>query len=306
MIEPLTPPVLVHHMAALDGTLVPNSREAVRACLAAGASIVEIDVTALAEADYLLVHDPRLESETTGAGPVGACAVAEASRLRFVHRGVATEVRVPLLSQVVRLFLDTPGKTRLHVDYKNVRPFATDEPLRRLVELLAPLGSRVIVSSKADWQLRRLRDLAPWLDLGLDVHVHLDQRNPARPETQRRYPPYRLGAYGYWDDHPLATERTWPAAEYLADRCAAIAGLVPRLSTAYINHRLLTQSLDDGFNWAEALHRRGIRLDAWTLDGGDAVAESNARRLMAAGVDLFTTNTPAALAALLAQAGPAA
>lgn len=302
MIAPLQPPVIVHHMAALDGALVPNSLEAIRACLAAGAAIVEIDVTALAEADYLLVHDPRLESETTGTGLVGACSMAEVGRLRFVHRGVATDVRVPVLSQVVRLFRDTPGKTRLHVDYKNTRPFATDEPLRRLVDLLAPLGPRAIVSSKADWQLRRLRDLAPWLDLGLDVHAHVDHRNPARPETERRYPPYRLGAYGYWDDHPLATERTWPAAEYLADRCTTIAGLVPRISTVYISHRLLTQSLDDGFNWAEALHRRGIRLDAWTLDVGDPVAETNARRLLAAGVDLFTTNTPAALAALLAEA----
>src|SRR5688572_5971300 len=124
MIAPLQRPVIVHHMAALDGTLVPNSLEAIRACLAAGAAIVEIDVMALAEADYLVVHDPRLDSETTGTGPVGACTLAEASRLRFVRRGVVTDVRVPLLSQVVGLFddtpgHDTPGKTRLHVDYKN-------------------------------------------------------------------------------------------------------------------------------------------------------------------------------------------
>jgi glycerophosphoryl diester phosphodiesterase len=302
VIVPPTPPTIVHHMAALDGTLVPNSLEAIRACLAAGAAIVEIDVMALAEGDYLLVHDPRLESETTGTGLVSGCPVATVTGLRFVRGGRATDVRVPLLSEVVRLFGDTPGQTRLHVDYKNTRPFAEYEPLGRLVALLAPLGPRVIVSSKADWQLRHLRDLAPWLDLGLDVHFHLDHRSPSRPETERRYPPYRLGAYGYWDDHPLAAERVWPAAEYLADRCATIAGLVPGISTVYISHRLLVQSLDDGFNWAEALHRRGIRLDAWTLDVGDPVAEANARRLLAAGVDLFTTNTPAALAALLAQA----
>jgi len=70
---------------------------------------------------------------------------------------------------------------------------------------------------------------------------------------------------------------------------------VPGISTFYIDHKLIAQSLADGFNWAEALHTRGVKLDAWTLDLGNPVADANARRLLEAGVDQFTTNTPIAL-----------
>jgi len=74
---PIRPPLIVHHMAALDDMAVPqNSLEAIAACLAAGAAVVELDVTALAADDYLLVHDADLESETSGHGPVAGCTVA--------------------------------------------------------------------------------------------------------------------------------------------------------------------------------------------------------------------------------------
>lgn len=296
---PLRPPLIVHHMAALDGgRFPPNSLEGVRASLGQGADFIEVDVTALAAEDYLLVHDPVLESETTGSGPVAHCTVRQARELRCKVNGATTNFHVPTLGEVVALFLEHPARTRLQLDYKNVVPFADDEPLIRLARLIEPLGERVIVSSEADWQLRRLRRLAPWLELGFDIHFYIAwsdmgyQRTPAEP-------PYRLGAYGYYDDHPLATRRTWPAADYLADRCAALLTQLPDATTLYINHRFLVQSLADGFDWVAALHAAGVKCAAWTLDCGDAVAEANARRLLAAGVDQFTSNTPLALRALL-------
>ena len=289
-------------MAAHDASgAPPNSLEAIGACLEAGAACVEIDVTALADSDYLLVHDPRLEVETTGRGPVADCSAADAATLSIRHNGESTRFRVPLLSQVVTLLSERPEATRLQLDFKNVAPFPSDEPLRRLVELIRPLGDRVIVSSTADWQLRRLRSLAPWLDLGLDVHFYLKGALSGVSEDPWDGP-RRRGAYGYLDEHRLAETRAWSTAEYLADRAATLLALVPGASTFYINHRFLCQSLDDGFNWAEALHERGVRLDAWTLDVGSPVAEANARRLLAAGVDQFTTNTPGALVMLLASA----
>jgi len=295
---PVRPPVVVHHMAALDGQHAPNTLEAVGACLEAGARVVEVDVAALADDDYLLVHDLRLESETTGHGPVGACSAAAARGLSFVRSGGRTDFHVPLLGEVVATFLGRPGPSRLQLDFKNGQPFPTDEPLERLVKLIEPLGRRVLVSSDADWQLRRLRALAPWLDLGLDVHFYLDWRAPGQPVDPRTYP-RQLGAYGYWDDHPVASQRHTTPARYLADRCGMLLGLVPDVSTFYVSHALLAQSLDDGFNWATALHERQIKLDAWTLDVDDPIALANAQRLLVAGVDQFTTNTPLALAAAL-------
>ncbi len=61
-------------------------------------------------------------------------------------------------------------------------------------------------------------------------------------------------------------------------------GVCCRASIFYISHVLLARSLDDGFNWAEALHKVGIKLDAWTPDAGDPIAEANVRRLVDAGV----------------------
>jgi hypothetical protein len=140
--------------------------------------------------------------------------------------------------------------------------------------------------------------LAPNLPLGFDIAFYLDWHPPVEAPNPLAYP-RQLGAYGYWDDHPLAMECIWAKAEYLRDRCGMLMGLVPGVSVFYVRHQLLAQSLDDGFNWAEMLHAAGIQLDAWTLDVGNPVVESEARRLWVAGVDQFTSNTPLALAKCL-------
>src|SRR5947207_15159839 len=147
MTLPLRPPIIVHHMAALDGqTTPPNSLESIRACLEAQAACIEIDAAALADTDYLLVHDLELDSETTGHCIVEACSPAQARDLFFA----GSTCHVPMLGQVVDLFQQFPGQTRLQIDFKNMIPFSSDEPLHRLINLIQPLGKRVIVSTGAD------------------------------------------------------------------------------------------------------------------------------------------------------------
>jgi glycerophosphoryl diester phosphodiesterase len=276
---------------ANNSTYLKSAVEAIQACLGSNASFIEIDVTALADEDYLLVHDPILETETTGSGSVESCTAAQARTLCYKSDG---QYSVPLLSDVVKAFLDSATTTRLQIDFKNMIPFDHDEPMQRLVNLLKPLDQRVIVSTGADWQLRKLRKLAPWLDLGLDIHFYIDWYPAHVERNPEEYPKNRSAYTGYWDDHPIATQRHWTTAEYLEDRCQMLMGLVPKASTYYISHSFLLQSLDDGFNWAEALHARGIRLDAWTVDIGKNTTEDSIRRLVASGVDQFTTNTPRA------------
>jgi glycerophosphoryl diester phosphodiesterase len=180
-------------------------------------------------------------------------------------------------------------------------PLGSDEPLQRLLTIIEPLQKRVIVSTGADWQLRKLRQFAPWLDLGFDIGFYLDFREPSGHPLDF---PHSKGAYGYLDDHPTALMKLWTTADYLADRCGAFVGLVPGVSVFYISYKLLIQSLDDGFNWAEVLHAAGIKLDAWTVDVGNPYAESSLPRLVESGVDFLTTNTPQALAALLMPVPP--
>lgn len=297
----LPSPTIVHHMAALDNQAAPpNSLEAIRACLDAGAVFIEIDVTALAESDYLLVHDSELESETSGQGMVGASTPAQVRELFFKHRGSVTSYHVPLLSEVVQLFQEMGKPTRLQLDFKNVFPMPTDEPLHRLVKLIEPLGDRALVSTSADWQLRKLRHIAPQLLLGLDIMFYIDWEPLEQTRDPRTFPK-RRGAYGYYDDHMLASQKLWTIPEYLNDRCESLIGLVPDVSVFYVEHNFLAQSLADGFNWASVLHAHGIKLDAWTMDSTNPTAVENLKKLYAAGVDLFTTNTPRAIAEILAR-----
>jgi glycerophosphoryl diester phosphodiesterase len=290
---------IVHHMAALDESRnPPNSLDAIEQCLQAKAPVIEVDITPLAGDDFLLVHDPVLESETTGSGPVDKCPPAQAKTYRLKHREVVTEHPPALLSEAVKTFLAYPGETCLQLDYKAVFPSTDDEPLRRLIRLIEPLDKRVIVSSGADWHLRKMRRLAPWLDLGFDIGFYLDWRDP-NWKVDPRMPPYQRGAYDYHDDHILARRRELPPAAYLAERCDTLALVVPGSSIWYVSHYVIARGLDDGFNMAGWLHEIGIKLDAWTLDTDKPIAITNALRLRDAGVDLFTTNTPSALASLL-------
>lgn len=294
-------PTIVHHMAALDHQPAPpNSLAAVQNCLQDGAALIEIDVTALADQDYLLVHDPDLQAETSGEGSVAESTVEQIQSLTIRHKDTITSYPVARLSEVVRAFLDSPGQARLQIDYKNVIPFSNDEPLHRLVDLIQPLGERVIVSSGADWQLRRLRKIAPWLRLGFDIMWYIDWQPHGQERDPRQYPKTR-GAYGYFDDHILASQLHWPIPQYLADRCESLVALVPDISAFYLEHSLIAQSLRDGFNWAEALHTYGILLDAWTMDVTNPKAVQNVPAFLEAGVDLFTTNTPKAMTALINQ-----
>ncbi len=120
-----------------------------------------------------------------------------------------------------------PGSARLQLDFKNVYPFPDDEPLQRLCRLIEPIADRVLVSSGADWQLRKLRQLAPWLMLGFDVMYYIDWE-PAAAERDANDLPRTLGAYGYYDDHFLAAGRTWHStAGYLRDRCESLLLAVP-------------------------------------------------------------------------------
>ncbi|MDX2163202.1 MAG: glycerophosphodiester phosphodiesterase family protein [bacterium] len=297
-------PIVVHHMAALDSTdqslypwtYPPNALEAIRACLEAGAPFIEIDVTALRRGDYLLVHDPVLESETTGQGDVSAADADTVKRLHIKHNGHPTAYAPALLSEVVALFQEYGGTSRLQIDFKNVLPMRDDEPLRRLVALIKPLGERVLVSSGADWHLRALRRLDHQLDLGFDIGFYLDYRpHPVDP----RLPPYREGAYGYHDDHILSLQPLLSAAAYLEERIDILYRQITEVSTWYVHYRLLARALADGFNLAAWLHLVGIKLDAWTMDADKPDAMAHLADLQASGVDQFTTNTPRALAALL-------
>lgn len=294
-------PQFVHHKAALDGSgLPPNSLAAVRACLAAGAEWIEVDICALAEDDFLLVHSHDLQVETSGRGEVSTLTPADVCDLRLLQDGRASAQPPALLSEVVGLLAEAGGAARLQLDWKDHAPYPSREPLERLARLLAPLGRRALVSSMADWQLSRLAKAAPEIELGYDIHLYIEHDPPgSTPETGAL--PRSVGAYGYRDDHPLASTRWGTSAAYLAERCKGLLALAPSATTFYCNHRFLMRCLADGFDWVQALHAAGKVADAWTLDADDSAVLADARMLAERGCDLLTSNTPLALAALLKE-----
>jgi glycerophosphoryl diester phosphodiesterase len=117
---------------------------------------------------------------------------------------------------------------------------------------------RTVVTSRASYQLRRLRALAPMLRLGLSKGSSPPRGPQGTPEWAAL-----LG------QRPLLP-RLLPGILHRA-----------RADAAYLHHRLITPPL------VGALHRAGFGLYAWTVD-----MPEDAVRLIGWGVDGITTNRP--------------
>ncbi len=291
--------LLVHHAANRGHTHPAASPPALRACLEAGARVVEVDISLLADGEFALLHGPMLERETTGDGPIAAVTSEEVRALHYVRQGEATGVPVGLLSDALELLQRYPHTAELQLDLKP-DVYSSGTVLARLVEGLQPVKERVRVTSPSDWALRRLRALDAGLPLGFDPLLYIEPDYGA--DSDPSVPPFRRGAYGYWDDHPLSTRRWGSAAAYLAARAEALWIQAPAGAIWYIDATLLGQALDDGFDWIGYLHRLGAEVDAWTLDAHKPERVALANRLAAAGIDRVTTNNAPALSQILAAA----
>jgi len=290
-------PLLVHHAANRGCDYPPNSLEGLRHCLEAGARVVEVDINPLRDSDFALLHNGLLEDSTDGSGPVYAATADQVRSLHYTQHRVVTSERVGLLSEAVSLIQDYVYFQELQLDLKVSTPL-TDAILRRLLQIVEPVKERVRVTSEADWALRRLRALDADLPLGFDPLLYLE----VVKEPGEKAPPFRLGAYGYWDDHPLATRRWGTSADYLIARAEALWIQAPANAAWYIYASLLSRVLSDGFDWIAYLHARSALVDAWTLDVDKAGHLELAQQLISAGVDRITTNNAPRLAAALGGA----
>lgn len=289
--------LLIHHAARRgDHGYPPNSLPALEHCLAAGAKIVEVDISPLRDVDFLLAHDSDLARFSTGRGSVAELAPRQVDDLRLVWNGEATPHAPALLSQVLTLLGQYDAPAELQLDLKPHVPL-TVGVLTRLVDMLRPLRNRVRVTSEADWAIRRLHKLDSDLPLGFDPLLYLGVGDEEEHEPGEM--PARLGAFGYWDDHPLATVRWGAPASYLRERAEALWVQAPAGCVWYLDARLALRALDEGFDWIAAWHERGAQVDVWTLDPDRPEQVQMARRLVAAGVDRITTNDPVGLAETL-------
>ena len=287
---------LIHHSAGQGGIHPPNSISGLRSCLAAGARLIEVDITLLREGGFALLHGPGLERETNGTGKVTDQTASELSTLRRVWKGSITDEPVGMLDEALALVAAQSLPVELQLDLKP-DVVLDQEMLSQLVVELEPVRDRVRVTSVTDWALRRLRSLDGDLPLGFDPLLYIDVVRDEEREAD--VPPFRIGAYGFLDDHPLSSRRWGEPAAYLEARAEALWVQAPPELIWYISADLLEQSLDAGFDWIAYLHDRGVEVDAWTLDPHDPAEVALARRLVAAGVDRITSNDPDGLASFL-------
>lgn len=291
--------LLVHHAASRGHRHCPNSLGALHHCLRAKARVVELDIVPLVNVDFALLHDERLEKATSGQGVASAITAAQLQQLYYVCQSTASKEPVGLLSQALSRVSEYPLLKELQLDLKPYVPL-TATVLNDLLQLIAPIREKIRVISMADWALRRLRSLDSGLLLGFDPLLYLDVRTEIiDPSSLQGVPPFRQGAYGYWDDHPLSARRWGSTADYLAARAEALYIQVPADTLWSIRASLLSDALNEGFDWIAYLHDRGSQVSAWTLDADQLGDLAIAQHLASAQIDRIVTNNAPLFAAAL-------
>jgi glycerophosphoryl diester phosphodiesterase len=273
------------HRCLWSGRYSENSPLAIAECASERVLRTEIDVRGTRDGEFVVLHDDRFDRVTDATGLVREATAVEATRSRF------TDGAHPLLfAEAIQLIAANDYPRHIELDLKDLAPYnmAQAEALARAVQ---PLKDRGHFSCPADWNLRRLLMIDPTLGVSLNPHCYID----TELDDDVRLP---MGAYGYRDAHPLARQRVSTTADYLRDRFGGIMRLVPGLSEAHLRVGMLERILDDGVaDIAEVFHSLGLKLDAWTLDAGAPRWQERLERIVAAGVDIVTTNTARELAA---------
>ena len=281
------------HRGQWSGAYPENSLPAIEECYRERVARTEIDLHMLRDADFLVLHDPEVDGSTTGSGAIADLTRHESRSLRLQFRAGTSAERPPLFSEVVALIAAQPYPTMLELDLPAARPLPW-ERLEWLARAVESVRDRVIFNG-TDWNLRRLLRVDPTLPVGFDPATYLDWVPEDDAEEAERELP--RGAYGYLDAHPLARERHGPIGEYLADRIGGIARLVPGVREAHLRLLAFERMLDDGVgDAADLFHREGLLLDVWTLNAGTPGWRERLIRVLAAGVDVVTTDTAQALA----------
>lgn len=296
--NPQTRPIhLIHHAAHGQHDESPGSLAALEHCLAANAAFIEIDVLPLGDGSFALLHDRDLSVQTSGAGDAVQSTRAQVQGLTYKSNGVISTEKVGFLEDAITLLQAYPQTQRLQLDLKPYLPL-NGPLLKDFISLLEPVLDRVQVTTVADWIVRGLHQAAPELALGFDPLLYLDLTED-EPRSEG-IPPFRVGAYGFLDDHPLAAYQWGRADEYFAARAEGLWAQAQPAQEWFIRAEVLEMAHKAGFNWIGFLHGHGCTVDAWTIDVNHPSLLSTAQYLVDEGVDELTTNTPERLAEHLA------
>ncbi len=250
----------------------------------------------LGDGSFALLHDNNLKLDTNGEGNAVDMDRGKVEKLQYKVNNKVSDEKVGFLEDAIDLLKAYPNTKQLQIDLKPFTPL-TRAVLSDFLRLLAPVKDRILVTSVVDWALRSLAAYAPDLALGFDPLIYLDivDEEP-RPEG---IPPFRVGAYGLLDDHPLSAYQWGAPIEYYAARAGALLVQAPKGCAWFIRAALIQKMLTAGFDWIEFLHQKGATVDGWTIDISQPDQVTLAQSLVEHGIDYLTTDTPARLAAYL-------
>lgn len=238
--------------------------------LAIGAS-VEVDLVVHADAGFAVLHDPSLDRETTGSGPVRQ---APAATLRGLH--LRDEAGTPIQDQVMLLedLADLVAREGAHpegllqLDYKEDAAALDEVTIATFGRVISPAARHFILSAGDADAVRLLSDGVQGLRIGYDpCHMGAIER---------------LQASGDFDGFVAGTVAASPQAEMI-----------------YLDHQLVLGAQDRSVDLVAAFHAADRRVDAYTIRRADAEGVAAARRLLALRVDQITTDDPEGLAAAL-------
>lgn len=242
-----------------------NTLEAFRLAAEAGAGGLELDVHMTRDGGLVVIHDDTVDRTTDGVGAVREMSLAEVRRLdaghRFTPDGGATQ---PWRGRGVRVpefgeVLRAFPGHAVNMDIKEAQPGAEEAVLRAV--LAAGAEDRVLVASESRAVLGRFRRLA-----GGRVRTGASAR-----EIRTFYYLSRLGLEGLLS----------PAYDAL------------QVPLEHRGVRVVTR------RFVRAAHRRGVRVDVWTIN--DA---ARMREVLDLGADSVMTDDPGLLAEVLARRAP--
>lgn len=236
-----------------------------------GAS-VEVDLVIHKERGFAVLHDERVDRETSGSGLVSELSAGELRQMRLRDNdGAPTTEPVMLLEDLAALIAagSAHGDALLQLDYKLDAHALDDAAIESFARSVAPVAGHMILSSGDAEAVRRLTEAAPGIRIGYD--------------------PCHGGAL-----EALATTRDY--AGFVAKAIEAS----PRAELIYLAYPMVLAVLDDGFDMIAAFHEAGRRVDTYTIQSVSPATIADARRLIEHKVDQITTDDPEGLGKALA------
>jgi len=254
------------HQLRRAGTDPAHQRANLELGIERGASL-EVDIVATRDGAFVCLHDHELACETTGKGLVWEWDRAAVERLRQCANDGEPLAAPPLFLDEVAAVLaeappDWPG--RLQLDLKQPLARLGQSTIARFGGLIAPIARHVVLGG-TEWRaVTELGRALPGLRLGFDpLAIH----EAAPPDTPAEF--QALGAY-------------------------ALAH-APDAAIFYFHIPLLLRGLELGVDLIAMAKAHGAEVDAWRLEPEDERAAATLARLIEAGVDQITTDSPEAL-----------